>query len=313
MELPGRIAVGALLGAVVTLAIHPLSQRYVFSAYRDIGPSEVLRSSPWLAKNLKVLPKPTNTLEASLWMQVGAELLVEGTSIPTKDMESLIAVSTAAARGDPDNAFWPQMRAVFQWNAGLEREAVESWKQAANALQWNDYQSQRLEAVRSSLSRRNGGPMGWHFLTAYYERSLAPARTIEWIARLFFLRLKLEDKEILELRVATVRNGAALRDGSRAVAVGGYGVKLIEYSCAPFGAQNPRVTPREQILSLDALIASLRTSGMEQSVDVVDKAFRDNDAWFALTQPANAVESARRLAGYSILTATLPGLLFGMS
>lgn len=313
MERRGRIAIGALLGAVVTLVIHPLSQRFVLSPYRDVGPSVSLDASPWLAKNLTVLPDPQNTLQASLWMQVGAEMLTQGRAIGRDDLESLIAVATAAARGDPDNAFWPQMKAVFLWDGGQIPEAVASWKHAATAIQWNDYQSRRLEQVRNALAQEDGGNMSWQFTTAYYQRSLAPARTIEWVARLFFQKLELPPQEELSLRVATVRNGRLLRDGSRSVAVGGYGANLVEYSCAPLGATTGRATPREQILSLDALIASLRKAGMERDVLDVDEAFRTNDAWFALTQPTQAVENARRLAGFSILSAVIPGLLFGMA
>lgn len=304
---------GALIGAVATLAVHPLSQRYVLSPFRDIGPSATLDASPWLANNLTVLPEPQNTLQASLWMQVGAENMTEGRTISPENLKSLIAVASAAARGDPENSFWLQMKAVFQWNAGQEEEAVASWKQASLALHWNDYQSRRLEAVRQELAREDGGGMGWQYATAYYQRSMAPARTIEWVARLFFQKLRLSTEEELSLRVATVRNGRLLRDGSRSISVGGFGANLVEYSCAPIGAQSGRSSPREQILSLDALIASLREEGMEDAVAEVDESFRTNDAWFALTQPVQAMENARRTSGWSILSSTAPGIFFGLA
>lgn len=313
MERPGRIAIGALLGAMVTLAAHPLSKNYVLTPYTDVGSSRTIRESTWLAKNLTVLPEPENTLQASLWMQVGAELLMKGESIDRDDLDALAEVAGAAARSEPDNAFWLQMRAVFEWNADKLEAAVASWKQASTALQWNDFQSLRLEEVRRELGESAGGDMGWQFAAAYYQRSVAPARTIEWVARLFFLKLDLADREELELRLATVRNGRLLRDGARSVVLGGYGANLVEYSCAPIGAQTTGVTPRQQILSLDALIASMRQVGYDEEVLEVDLAFRENDAWFALTKPAQAIEQAQRLAGYSILVAGISGVLFGLA
>ena len=113
-----RIGIGALAGAVATLVIHPISRRYVLTPFLDLGPSAQLARSEWLPRNLQVLPAPADTVNASLWMQSGAEILATSRSISPKNLSRLIEVARAAALGEPENAYWQQMDTVFLWYSG---------------------------------------------------------------------------------------------------------------------------------------------------------------------------------------------------
>lgn len=305
-----RIGIGALLGAVLTLAIHPISRRYVLTPFLEIGHSEAMSKTIWLPRNLNVLPVPRDTLIASVWMQTGAEMLVAGREIPPGDLERLIEVAEASAKGDPDNGFWPQIDAVFLWKAGKKDRAMQQWFRASHATQWNDYQSHRLQRVKQDLQAVDGGPMSWHAAAAYFQRSTATPRSIEWMLRAFF-KLKLSEPDAVQLRLATLRNGRLIREGARSVVVGDYGASMIELAAMPFSVQ-PKGTPKEQLLARYAFVASIRPFG-ERIVEEVDDAFRTNDAWFALAVPTQAQESARNHSAAAILLACTPGILLGIA
>jgi hypothetical protein len=306
-----KIGVGALAGALLTLLLHPVSSRYMLTAFHRLGPCPELRQTPWLPRNLDVLPTPEDTLVAGLWMQSGAEILVRGKRIDGPDLWRLVAVAEAAAKGDPDNAFWPQMETVFRWEAKDRQGALQAWLRGSRLGQWNDYQSRRLERVRRTLSESDGGPMSWHSAAAYYQRSLASARAIERVARLLFERLALQGEAYRELRLATVSNGRLLREGSRSVAVGTVGANMIEFAASP--DRSPAASsPRERILARFALISEVRQIGMREA-DLVAVAFNTNDAWAALAHPNLARENARRQASWAILLAAAPGVLLGVS
>src|SRR5687767_14361237 len=181
-----RIGIGALIGAILTLAIHPISRRYVLTPFLEIGRSEAMSQTLWLPRNLDVLPVPRDMLIASVWMQTGAEMLVAGRAMSPGDLTRLIEVAEASAKGDPDNAFWPQIGAVFHLKAGNKERAIQQWLRASHATRWNDYQSHRLQRVKQDLQAVDGGPMSWHIAAAYSQRSTASTRSFEWMLRSFF-------------------------------------------------------------------------------------------------------------------------------
>lgn len=307
----GRTAAGALVGIVATILIHPASRRFVLLPFLDLGPSVQMDRTEWLPSNLGVLPSPQDTLQASLWMQVGAEMITQRKPIEPEDLNRLIAVAEASSQGEPENAFWLQMKSVFLWESGRREEARQAWIHASLALSWNDYQSRRFEHLRSELEAIDGGPMAWHSAAAYFRRSTAMARTIDWFCRSLFERSGLDPEEEMAIRLATVRNGRLLRDGSRSIAVGVYGAQLVEYSYAPVGAS--RASPRQQLLSRDSLVNAVRRLRLPAEAAQIDEAFQSNDAWLALTRPQQARANATEPAVYSVITAGAPGVLLGLS
>jgi hypothetical protein len=305
-----RIGIGALSGALITLSLHPLSQRYVLTPYLDVGSSAAMARTVWLPRNLDVLPAPKDTLIASVWMQAGAELLARGDKLKEDEILRLLAVAGAASEGDPDNAFWPQMEAVYLWQAGQKEKALESWHRAARCIQWNDYQSRRLDKVREELLAADGGRMSWHSAAAYFQRSSAAPGQIVRVARAFFEGLRQDPAHELQLRLTTLRNGRLMRDGSRSVLIGEFGKSLLDLSAAPIGVKT-QTTPRQQVLARYELVEAARTVGNEVAVEV-DEAFRENEAWTALAAPDKAIRTAREYAALSILTACLPGVFLGL-
>lgn len=312
MNRSGRILFGVLAGMLLTLVIHPVSRKFIILPFMELGASDSLANSIWLTQNLDILPAPNDTLSASIWVQAGAEQLVRGQKISPDNLLRLIEVSQAAARGDPNNGFWLQMKAVFCWESGQREKAREAWIQASRASAWNDYQSRRLERVRDELADIDGGPMAWQSSAAYYQRSIACARVIEWVARGLSERWSASPDRVLESRLATLRNGRLLRDGSRSVAVGLYGAQLVEFAYRRFDVIG-KLTPREMELARFQLVGELRDAGQDREALEVDDAFQTNDAWFALTQPSRAVENARNLAAASAITACIAGIFFGVA
>lgn len=237
-------------------------------------------------------------------------MLVSGKDISKGDLERLIEVAGASGKGDPDNAFWPQIEAVFLWKSGKKEQATQQWLRASHATQWNDYQSHRLQRVRQDLQAIDGGPMSWHAAAAYFQRSTAVPRAIEWMLR-GIVKQGFHPPEEVQLRLATLRNGRLIREGARSVIVGDYGANMVEQAVLPFEIR-PKGTPKDQILARYAFVASIRPFG-ERTVLEVDEAFRTNDAWFALAVPTQAQESARKHSAASIFLACTPGILLGIA
>jgi len=281
------------------------------TAFVETGPSKRLSNSPWLTDNLDVLPNPTDTLQASLWMQAGAEQLASGKRLSAADLRRLVQVAEGASRGEPENAFWIQMAAVFHWELGNREIARQRWLRSGASAYYSDYQSQRLGRLMRELAANDGGPMAWHAAAAYYQRTTAMARTVEWLCRGLFERNVSPSTDVLALRLATVRNGRLLRDGSRSIPVGVYGAEMVEFSCTPIGSA--LTSPRQQILSRYALVNALRLAELRQEASDTDEAFQSNDAWLALTRPRHAGETAGTYAGIGFATAVTGGVLLGTS
>lgn len=304
MTLLGRIALGAALGALTTLLLHPVSRPRLFGALANWGPSKEARTAPDLLANLDRLPTPKSISDASLWMEAGARRILSRKPTSKREWDSFIQTAKAGAEFEPDNALWPQMEAVFLLAKGQRSESWVVWKSAAKRLRWDDGQTRRLETVASRLrSAHHEG--GWAWISAYGRRSTVIARSLEWFARDLVRSTTLEKRSDLELRYATVMNGRLMREGARSIKVGEVALAVVELGSYPPNLLSIS-SPKKLLIARAELFHALRNAGWTLQADEVDRAFRDNDGWFGFPTASEAESSAQTI-GLGVLIANSVG------
>jgi hypothetical protein len=305
----GRAALGAGLGALVTLGAHPASRPFLTA---PIPTATATQLAAQIHQRSDRLPAPERVSEAALWMQMAAERMENNKPLRKSERESVLKIAEAAARHDPDNAFWHQMQAVVHSAGGESGDAIDHWVRASKKQTWNDYQSELLTEARTRIRALTGANQSWQTSYVYYARSESSSRRIERYARELISTLGSDDKSLL-LRYATLRNGSLMRDGSRSVPIGMRGSYVVELSSYPQGLSSIR-SPKKLLLAQIALYNGLMQRGHTAQASEVLSSFRKNEAWRALTQRFDTAAEAGTLGAFSLLTVTLPSalLLCGM-
>lgn len=307
-----RAFYGALVGALSVLLIHPYSRPYLLQGVWFLGDSHFLRSTTALADNIETLPEPRSLEDASLWVVTACERELAGKKLTNKQAILMVEVVQAAAEIDPDNAFWKQSEAVFQRRLGNDEAAVEAWTRASIASRWNDYQNKRLEAVLEGLEREAGRNIAWHYSIVEARKSAAAQRAALLFARQILRGDRVDD---FDLRLATLRNGRLVRDGSKSVEGALMGTETIELAayCSStdawglHGVGGP-ITPRMLINAREEFVRMAFYSGPQVESEIKD-AFREDDAREAFLNVAVIDENRHNLMMGSVLTAALPGAL----
>ncbi|MCH8978632.1 MAG: hypothetical protein IH945_05240 [Armatimonadetes bacterium] len=308
-----RVFYGALLGALLVLLIHPASRPYLTPGIWFLGDSGFLRQTDSLPDNLSQLPEPDSLEDSAYWLVIGCERELRGQRMLQDDYVLLVEFAQAGAAQDPDNAFWRHAEAVFQQRLGNDDAALRAWYTASLANRWDDYQTRRLQGLLRGLEAESGRRLAWHYALAQSRKSPTPPRVF-----LAFARQLLRDPEAhanFPLRLATLRNGRLIRDGSRSVNGGRYGVEIVELAAlAPVsdvqGFEDAGLFPSPRILltARDQFAEIADATAPETSAEIRDS-FESNDAWSAFVSRAEARQLTRRTAIGSILAATLSGSL----
>ena len=248
-----RAWLGAALGAILTLALHPLSRPYITSVFvlrappglrfRDEpttanGHQPDLLDSPLPQAYPPVLFRPQNRFDASVWLQVAAEKLIHHVRFQPDEIPNVIQVSRAASDSEPDNAFWLQMEAVFLREHNELAEAKRVWLRASHCASWNDLQTSYLSDLGNKLAANTQSDFAWQWAFVYYLRSTAAARAIANFARAINPSAGLGTDSGLQLRYATLVNGELLRKGSRNLEVGQIGATMMEIASHPPGLRS---------------------------------------------------------------------------
>src|SRR5687768_16391347 len=99
MTLWSRAIIGALVGAVVTLLIHPSSRPYLAGPFVESSALIEQRQYSALPSSFpESLPEPNDEISASLWIHVGAEQLRNRSDMTPLQLEGLVKV--ARKRGE---------------------------------------------------------------------------------------------------------------------------------------------------------------------------------------------------------------------
>ena len=287
-----RAFLGAALGALITLTLHPVSRPYLTEAFLHRSPLQV---SALATQEMASLPPPADPVSAGAWLQMGAEKVHGGLGLTPKELKTLLAIDDEADRVQPDNAYWPQMKAVLLDLQGKEASAEAAWVRASNRTTWNDEQTARLLALRQRIADRLSWNESWTYGYVYFERSEAAATVIQRFASKLVKHTDLDSDSGLRLRYATVQNGSLLRDGSRSIRVGLHGYDMVERASYPASLSGTGRARRIWIAETK-MTARLRQVGMTDESRKAFEAFGNNDGWRALTG-AEVPENQDLLAG----------------
>ena len=294
----GRGLLGAVFGTMMTLVAHPATRPFFLAPFRRVNLAQI---------DIKpVLPAPVDSTAVAFWLETAAEKLQDGGKLTPTELDTLTKLSSEASASQPDNAFWPQMEAVFLSRQGREQESRAQWVKGSSRSSWNDLQTQRLMDEHARLCRALGFDQSWTLGYVYYQRSDAAAAQIQRYCEALNQHTDVETDSGLRIRYASIRNGSLLRAGSRSIKVGLHGAQMVEQSTYPpsmTGLKNPK----RIWIARTNITARLRQVGMIDQAAFADDAFRNNEAWLALTERRNPDENVRDLCLTSIGIASFAG------
>lgn len=307
----GRALFGGALGALLTLCVHPASRSYLQSAFRRTSASSLDG-----AVNLdhSSLPRPSNRVAVGVWVLLAAEKLNTGAKLTRSELKSLTRLTEATERIDPENAFWPQMCAVFYAHAGDPAAARGQWQRASRCKSWNDEQTRRLLKAHQVLASLTDSDQSWLYGYVYFARSDSAANQIEIYARSLIKNTTVESHTGLLTRFITIRNGSLLRDGSRSVSVGTHGREMVELATYPPLLLNTEEDNRRHAkriwIAQTHLTSRLKEVGLTEESEEAESDFNQNDAWTPLIPDRSHLESnVRNLCFAAIALSSLPGIL----
>lgn len=302
-----RAFFGAVLGALLTLIAHPASRPFLLTPFQIWGSPDAVAQSQWLPGARYVLAQPEDVVLASLWMHSASESLLRRQEIGKDDLQKLLRVADEAGRADPDNAYWPQMAALFHRELGDEAAARRQWARASRKARWNDYQSKRLINVRTELSGETGGFQSWQLASVYQLRSAACARSLLSMSRAMLSKASQSPDGGLELRFTTLMNGKLIRDGGRSVAASALGLEMMEVAAYPAG-QGPSGSQKRLLLARYGLVNALRDRGMVSESQEANLAYRGSDAWMAFAMREDRDQTLGLVTAGSLASATVPAV-----
>src|SRR4051794_26895235 len=103
---PGwRAFYGAACGALAVLLIHPASRPFLLLPLTHWGESDTFQQSMLIPENQRPhLKTPKDVVQASLWMESGAQTLAIRKGLEPANIQQIVIVAQRAAVSDPDNA-----------------------------------------------------------------------------------------------------------------------------------------------------------------------------------------------------------------
>lgn len=298
----GRAFLGAALGAVITLCLHPASRPFMIGLSVRVSP-ELIRDC--VDSNAKKVVEPTNLAQAGLWMQLSAARIRHVNRLTEKERDSLLKIATVASSQDISNAFWYQMEAILLDDAGRTDKAALAWIQASKRVKWDDYQLQRLQQSRNAISDITGGTQAWQLAYLYGARSDDVSFCLERVVKHLLANAPFETPAGLELRFATLVNGDLVRQNARSTKTNIAATNITELAAFP-SAYVDTVSPKRLWTGQNTIIVNLdKVLKKPFYAERARKIFSNTESWRALTvRDTNESDVAFSAFG-SIISATI--------
>lgn len=300
-----RLRLGVLGGLLLALILHPFSRSLILDGLR-FGPSPVISRSTLVATNFEQMPPAKDVATARLWMEVGATEILHSKKLTERQIADFVSVAHNFGRKDPENAFWPMLEAAFLSNGGDSAQAENKWIQASKLRNWSDPQDGLLVSTVYALSPE---PRAWQWALMLSLRSQETTKLLERYAR-EISRRHLLVAEDLTPRLASLRNGDLIRNGTKQIATGQIGVNIAEIATFPNDVA-PLLSPRKLVVARNdfAVLLKSRSTTDEELAQLV---FRANDAFMALVA-ADTEEESNTMSVSAALVGSIPGALIGVS
>jgi len=304
--------IGALLGAIGVLLWNGISRPYSIYLFSQAASRPVVARSRWITENQKVLVPPRTALEASLWADAGAHQ-IRSNKKPTKaDLHNLLEAVQIGGKLEPNNAYWPQMEALFSQMLGNRQDAIKQWIAASKKPKWNDHQADRLHRVVVEIEKSSGHRSSWPLfaLTAFKDDNAA--QLLLRLANSMVLGTSLTAQKDLKLRFATIVNGCLIRDYGSSIPIFRVGSDMMELASYPPGME-AYPSNKALVLARINLVNKLRESGLTDEAEFVYRQYQENDARNYYIGSVAPETRMRNNAIASVLVATVPSCLLGVS
>ncbi len=255
---------------------------------------------------------PRSTAEAGLWMQLGCARLVSGHDLTKDELQSLVRISQGMQRAGAqfDNAFWPEMEAVFLEQLGDKKGARLAWEVATKCANWRDYQAARLLDEADT----DHAALAWHVAGLYYQRRFYVGQAIHDFARRAIAQTGNESRADLEFRYATLVNAHVMANGAQSVEILRFAGQIADLSLQPLPSPilQPDGKPKESYKVIrekarGKFFDALNKLGFHEQAASAKRDYDEIDSQPVLTRQFRPAETGARIATISVLTATLPG------
>jgi len=307
-----RTVVGALIGAICVLLWNGISRPYILYLFSQAKTEPIVTRSKWITENHKVLAQPKTALEASLWADAGAYKLRFSKETTAKDFVNLLRAVQIGGKLEPANAFWPQMEALFYNAIGKRKKAIERWLAASRKPKWNDHQPERMHKVINGIEQASGHRSSWPLFALTAFRNDNAAQLCLRFAYSVVQDASLTKRSDLALRYATLINGSLIRDYGSSIPIYSAGADIMEIASYPPDME-AYPTNKTLILARINFVDSLRNSGMSDEADYVYRQYQENDARNYYIGTADPEGDLKQYAIASVLIATVPSCLLGLS
>ncbi len=305
-----RALLGVALGSCLTLFIDPDSRPYMTGFLPR--PSLEKMVDDVSGHKTGDMQEPRSVAAAALWMQLGCEKIVSGKNLSKRELTSLVSLAEymgnwGANPSQRENAFWPQMAAVFQNQLGDEKGARSSWVQASKCLWWKDYQSTRLLETADEM-RGPDGPLAWHLAALYYERQFDVGPAILAYSRKALAGTGMEKPEDVRFRFESLYNAHLMAEGAQSINVLEYAGNLADLSYEP-PDEFPITDKANKEKARGRFFQALAAAGHVDESISAKNFLNEIDTRPVLTLAGQPEETAAGWSAFSIFTSNLPGVL----
>lgn len=197
--------------------------------------------------------------------------------IQTATQDAFINFDHDAVAGeqlDPQNGYFPMMRAVGLFAAHRDDEAIIAVRRAAQKPKWDDYTGEETEAVWRLAKQAFGNRSAAIHAILHASVALPHLKELRNVARMTVLKAAHLEKagktdEGVALRQAGIECGALVRTYSSAPRGGYYGAEMTEFQWLRPGGASPLNLPGDMLpdqknaIRRDALLTFLKQSGHE--------------------------------------------------
>lgn len=301
-----RALLGVALGSCLTLFIHPDSRPYMAGLVPRQAEVDSIRALSGAGTGPMVAPG--STAEASLWMQLGCARLDAGQKLSKEELSSLVRLARLMKRWTQptqfDNAFWPQMEAVFLDQLGDKAGSYKAWEEATKCAWWKDYQSARLLDEADKVHAQ----LAWHIAGLYYQRRFAVGSAVLNFAKKTIDKTGQESKPDIEFRYATLVNAHLIATGAQSVEILKYAGTIADLAIQP-PHQDPITDKAKREKARGRFYDSLNKLGYPDQATSARTAYAEIDSQPALTRQFRPKQTAALWASLALVTASLPDSL----
>lgn len=268
---------------------------------------QLLQEVPWQRHG--DMGSPKTLVSASYWMQLGCERLRSPKPLSKRELKTLIGIAEYCAdwkseySNELDNAFWPQMAAVFRSQADDREGAARQWERASKRKKWQDYQPNRLFLLSDRMDAVEGS-MSWYLAALYYRRSSATSEAIESYAEHELKGVGFVTRQDVQKRLTTLLNAQLMNDGARSL-------RTLEHSLeiSYLVAEPAKLAPREMLEARGKFYEAINRAISPETGNEAKRIYNEFDSRPVLTREFDPEGNARRLTALSIVAATGPSAL----